>query len=313
MLAVTDKFEFYEKLCSILSRDGFLVTAYKEVEDKLEFSIEYQGTYGVIQIEESEGGVRLDLSQIPDKKIAEHVGELVVSSDELNREEDKGPKKPKKADAAVLPENPSEIIGLSESGVKDYFGPLVVAGVHLRLAQQPELKKLGIGKDLSDKEVLKIAPEIRNLCAHSLIIVANQTYNEVYEKFSNLLHIITWAYSRVIENVLNQVSCPYALTDKAINNAMINGVLMKSGKAVQIFTKPDASKNLAVAAASVLSREAYIKRFEEMNKTFEMTFPKGAGKKVVEIGRKFVAKFGEDYLAYIAKLHFDLTEEIKKV
>jgi ribonuclease HIII len=316
MLSTSNKYVFYEKLCPILSKSGFLITPYLETPEGLQFSIEYQGNYGTITIKENTKGIKLDLSGITDKKVAKLVGDLIIASDDFNNgnpnERSIQKKDKSKNIEKALFENPVELIGITEQGTADYFGPLIVAAVHVKNSMHAELEELGVKdyKKLTDRKILKIAPKIRDLCFHSVVIVANQTYNELYQKFSNLHHILAWGYARVLENTLNQVPCPHALSSQFVNSSLINGALMRKGKAIQLFQKPDADSHISVAAANIIAKESYLKRMEEMNKSFNMSFPKGASKKVLEVAKKFVNEYGEDYLIYVSKLNFDITKEI---
>jgi ribonuclease HIII len=315
MLSTTDKYGFYEELKKILSQAGFLVTSYSDIQYGLQFNIEYQESYGVIRVYEGKKGIKLDLSQIKDKKIASYIGDLVVASDDLHHELPN--KKPKQKNAPTnlfdaLESEPEELVGIDESGKGDFFGPLVVGAVYVNKKSRLILQELGVqdSKKIADPKILKLAPMIKETCEHSLVIVGNQTYNELYLKFQNLNHILAWGHARVLENTLNQVECQYALSDQFANSALINGMLMRKGKGVQLFQKPRAESNIAVAAASIIARAAFLERLMDMKKAFDMEFPKGCSGKTLQAAKDFVEKNGKDYLSFVAKLHFNLTKKV---
>ena len=222
------------------------------------------------------------------------------------------PKKTEQAPDPTLPKDPDEIIGIDESGKGDYFGPLVVAAVHINKDTKALLKEKGVAdsKRLTDKKITELAPFIKENCSHSLVVMHNHSYNEVYEKFQNLNHILAWGHAKVLENTLEQVECQYALSDQFGDPSLVKNALMVKGKQVTLFQRTKAESNLAVAAASVLARAAFIADMEKIGKIFQMTFPKGASQQVVDTAKKFVKKYSKEELEYVAKLHFKITDTV---
>src|SRR5574344_1193172 len=82
----------------------------------------------------------------------------------------------------------SEHIGTDESGKGQFFGPLVIAGVKITDKNRKMLIDLGIrdSKTLKDKDMLKMAAEIKNNSAFSVSAISNTKYNELYKNFNNL-------------------------------------------------------------------------------------------------------------------------------
>ena len=72
-----------------------------------------------------------------------------------------------------------ERIGIDESGKGDYFGPLVIAAVFVDATTQGELTLMNVrdSKKISDGRILKMAPDIRTVCPHSIIAIGPQRYN----------------------------------------------------------------------------------------------------------------------------------------
>jgi ribonuclease HIII len=323
MLFAKDKFSFFNQLKRILSENGFLITPYKEIQYGIQFQIELDEQFGMIRIYEGKNGIRLDLSQVKNKELAEKIGHLVSASDNLVTDTDlekiptttktkTNSHKANEASAALI-KDPEEIIGIDESGKGDYFGPLCVAAVHVNQAIKNKLENLGVtdSKKLDDKKIVRIAVEIKKLCPHSLVIMGNKSYNEVYERMQNLNHILAWAHARVLENTLEQVPCKYALSDQFGNAQLINNALMPKGKNIILMQRPKAESNIAVAAASILARDAFIENLKKMGEAFSMEFPKGCSPKTMSAAETFVEKYGKDSLLYVAKLHFNLTDKLK--
>ncbi len=80
--------------------------------------------------------------------------------------------------------SPSDWIGTDESGKGDYFGPLVIGGVHV----DPRVRKLLEGlrvrdsKKISDGVIRKLDFKIRSNCIYSVVVIGPEKYNLLYLK-----------------------------------------------------------------------------------------------------------------------------------
>ena len=83
-------------------------------------------------------------------------------------------------------------IGIDESGKGDYFGPLVIAAVYVTLVTHQELALMQVrdSKKISDGRILEMAPEIRRLCPHNIVVIGPQRYNALYSKIRNLNRLL---------------------------------------------------------------------------------------------------------------------------
>jgi ribonuclease HIII len=61
---------------------------------------------------------------------------------------------------------------------------------------------------------------------------------------------------------------------------------------------------LAVAAASILARDEFVKRLAGLGKDYGVTLPKGAGTSVDAVAKDLFSKHGAAALAKLAKMHF---------
>jgi ribonuclease HIII len=61
---------------------------------------------------------------------------------------------------------------------------------------------------------------------------------------------------------------------------------------------------IAVAAASILARDGFVKGLAKLEKDFAVELPKGASAAVDAAAKKFVEERGAENLAIISKLHF---------
>jgi ribonuclease HIII len=205
-----------------------------------------------------------------------------------------------------------EWIGTDEAGKGDYFGPLVIAGVLVEEKNKIELLKIGVqdSKRLSESSVSEIAQRIKDSFIYSIVLISPSKYNELLEKMKNLNRLLAWGHARVIENILNKKICGYAISDKFGDEIYIKNALLEKGKKINIIQRYYGEEDIAVAGASILARNEFIKNLKEISKKFGLNFPKGAGKEVIEAGKEFVKKFGFSKLREVAKIHFKTTKEI---
>lgn len=174
------------------------------------------------------------------------------------------------------------------------------------------LSDLGVKdcKKVSDKKVKQLAIEIKKITVHDVVIIGNAKYNELYKKFNNLNTMLGWAHARAIENVLDKTDCKYVLTDKFADSKVMLQSLMKKGKEIKLEQRTKAEDDIAVAAASILARAAFLYSIEKLAKEANMALSKGASSQVLEQAKAYVAKNGANSLANIAKLHFKSTKTV---
>jgi ribonuclease HIII len=206
-------------------------------------------------------------------------------------------------------------IGTDESGKGDYFGPLVVAGVFADAAAGEKLLAIGVrdSKKNTDKKNQKMAEEIKAALLpehYSVIYISPEKYNELYKKINNLNIILAWGHARVIENLLEKVCCENIIADQFGDEGYIKSALLEKGRGANLFQTPKAERDIAVAAASILARDAYIRMIENLQELCQFPLPKGASGAVEEAARRVVREKGADFLEKVAKLHFKTTQKV---
>lgn len=203
-------------------------------------------------------------------------------------------------------------IGTDESGKGDFFGPLVIAGVLADKQNSEKFITLGVkdSKKLDDKKILTLAAQIKANSVHSVIVINPAKYNELYSKFKNLNKLLAWGHARAIENILDKTPCGYALADKFGDESLIKNALMTKGRNITLKQMVKAEEDIAVAAASVLARAEFVKRMQEMENKYELSFSKGASSKVIEQAREYVNKYSFERLNEVAKMHFKTAKEL---
>jgi ribonuclease HIII len=207
-------------------------------------------------------------------------------------------------------------IGTDESGKGDFFGPLVVAGVVVTLEVETELHKIGVRdskKVGSDKRITEIAGGIRSTVgpnSNNIVTIGPLKYNELYERMGSVNRILGWAHARVIENLLKvNEGCRIAVADQFGDPDYIGRSLMERGKRIELIQVHKGERDIAVAAASILAREGFLRSMAKMSEEFGMEFPRGASE-VIEVAREFSKRYGKNKLNTVAKMHFSTSDEL---
>ena len=166
-----------------------------------------------------------------------------------------------------IPEVPAEYIGTDESGKGDYFGPLVIAGVYVDPQILTRLESLDIleSKRITDNRALHLAEAIKQVAPSSLVIIGPEKYNQLYAGIKNLNRLLGWGHARAIENILEQTACDTAISDQFGDERFIQNALMKKGREIRLLQTPRAERFLAVSAASVLARAAFLNYLKKLD------------------------------------------------
>ena len=91
---------------------------------------------------------------------------------------------------------------------------------------------------------------------------------------------------------------------------MIENALLRHGRKIRIEQRPRAESDIAVAAASILAREAFINWLERKSKELGLRLERGVSPSVKEAARKLVEMNGPGALREVAKVHFRTAHEI---
>jgi ribonuclease HIII len=208
-------------------------------------------------------------------------------------------------------------LGIDESGKGDFFGPLVIAGVFVDGDLPRRLLDLGV-KDskliTSDKKATDMADAIKDLITLdrcNVIVISPEKYNDLYVKFRNLNRLLAWGHATVIENLLTRwPKCTRALSDKFADESLIQRALKERGKLIQLQQRTKAESDIAVAAASILARAAFLQRLAYLGEQIGVPLPKGASAQVKAAAREIVKKSGPEGLKSVCKFHFKTYQEV---
>jgi ribonuclease HIII len=205
--------------------------------------------------------------------------------------------------------------GVDESGKGDFFGPLVIAGAYVDRGIARKLLDAGVvdsKRISSDARIRALADTIRksSLGLVETVLIGPTKYNELYEKLGNLNKLLGWGHARVIENLLaKKPDCPRALSDQFADARVVEQSLLRHGRKINIEQRPRAESDIAVAAASILAREAFINWLEHKGKETGLQLQRGVSAAVKESARKLVEMHGPAALRSVAKVHFRTAHE----
>ncbi len=201
--------------------------------------------------------------------------------------------------------------GIDESGKGDFFGPLVIAGAYTDAESARVLLDAGVADSKSigsDRRVRDLARSVRACpgVETDVVVIAPARYNELYEKFRNLNRLLAWGHARVIENLCERrPDCRRAVSDQfAREKRVVASALMERGRGLVLEQRTKAESDIAVAAASVLARAAFVDWLDRASTDHAILLPKGGGAQATAAARELVRRSGEGVLPNVAKMHF---------
>jgi len=308
--------EKYNEIRSILI-PRFNIDSPKKINYGIQFSISKNQFSRVIRIYNGKNGIKVDLSQLDTSLEAEEIRialiETAVPSPTNKNISIPEEKLTSSIDLPVT--NGHSVIGSDESGKGDFFGPLVVAAVKTTPKIESILEGFGVRdcKQLTDHQNISIAKQIKSSISadmFSVKILEPVTYNKCYENVQNLNIMLTVNHVSAIRDLYQQGDS--IIIDKfSYHDSMVEDELRQWNIDVKPVQIPRAEEqSIAVAAASILARVAFLEAIQEMNEKYIVTFPKGASDKVKKVGAKFIEKYGRDRLHEVAKMHFKTASDI---
>lgn len=292
------------------------VEPYQEINYGIQFDVTLNGQKSKVRIYESKKkGVTLDLSQIKNEEL-----KALIYNINSNGTSEKLPNTKSKCQEGsaqsissfVSDQMEMPLIGVDESGKGDYFGPLVVAGVYANKEQKTKLKLLGVAdsKALTDVKIAKLAEQIKAICQYEILVFDNERYNTAYHKIGNLNLLLAAGHAKVIDELVKRTGADVALSDQFGDEKLIKNCLREASRSITLEQRPRAEQNVVVAAASILARNAFVMKMQELELQYAQSFPKGASVATIQAGKRFVNQYGKTRLIEVAKLHFKTTENL---
>ena len=234
-------------------------------------------------------------------------------------------------EGVLHPELFSAHAGSDESGKGDYFGPLVVCCAFTDEKLSEEMRKLGVKdcKQMSDKQVLTVGATLRNLLGptgYAVVKLGPAAYNRLYAKIRNINRMLAWAHGTAIEELLEKrPGCDRVVVDQfAPTEATIRRALKERGKKAKVEQRHKAESDIAVAAASVIARELFIRACLDMGRECfgeeghfgasseaQGRIPLGSSDpRVRALAEEMVRKNGPTWLMNHCKAHFQTTDKV---
>lgn len=210
-------------------------------------------------------------------------------------------------------------IGSDECGKGDYFGPLIGSAFYCTSDQVPMLKEIGVddSKKLNEKMIYHVAKELYlNFPGQAnSVIISPRRYNELIADFKqtgrNLNDLLAWLHFRVISGILDEKpNTEGVIIDQFSKGKKARAMIVPKYPDVNVVERTAAERDIAVAAASILSRYQFLEHMEKMNRSWGMNFPLGANRRVITSARKFAEKHGKEKLEEVVKLHFKTTQQL---
>lgn len=150
---------------------------------------------------------------------------------------------------------------------------------------------------------------------YSLLILDNSHYNKMVQEGFNQANIKAKLYNQATVNVMQKVKqnvkvkvINQFVSPKTYFNYLKNEVIVVK----DLMFESDAEKKyMAIVAAEILSRYAYLQYYANMTKSLKMNLCRGTSTAVDTIAAKIATKYGEKMLMKVAKLNFTNTKRVK--
>jgi len=206
-------------------------------------------------------------------------------------------------------------IGIDESGKGDFFGPMVIAAFLITPALAERVTRLGVRDSKlspNDSKVAAIAAALREAAPTHCkeIVLAPETYNSLIARMGSVNRVLAWAHASALEALLERhPQTPRAVADQFGAEHLIRNALKTRGKGIELTQMHKAESDPAVAAASILARDGFVRVMKSLSDDVGETLPKGATH-VRPSGEALVRRLGPDILKKVAKTHFRTTRQV---
>jgi ribonuclease HIII len=205
--------------------------------------------------------------------------------------------------------------GSDESGKGDTFGPLVVAACLVDERTEELLATLGVrdSKTIGDKQVAPLAESIRQALPGCFAIrslspvLYNKAINGVRADGGNLNTLLGQMHGDCIAELAGKNKIAWAIIDQ-FGDAKYLRASLPSG--LPFKTEPRAEAYLAVAAGSILAREACLAWFAKEAEQGRL-WPRGSSDpRIIPLLKATLRNEGAVALGKYAKLHFQSVQDV---
>jgi len=160
------------------------------------------------------------------------------------------------------------VIGSDEAGKGEWLGPMTVAAVALTPEQSRMMQALGVmdSKSMSVVRIAELAKTVRrNATRVESLLISPEKFNSQIEEFrvegKNLNDLLAWAHTKVISDIYEFVRTreePLKIVVDQFARVKTEARLRQkiNLSKVELVQRPKAEDEIAVAAASIVAREA---------------------------------------------------------
>ncbi len=223
----------------------------------------------------------------------------------------------------ALPKNLSSlaVMGSDETGTGDYFGPITVAAVYVPQDKIELVKELGVkdSKMLKDDYMLQIAPDLKATLPHCVLTLHNEKYNTVQKAGTSQGKMKALLHNQALCHLLKKIAPEkpeYVLIDQFAERKTYYNYIKNEKEIVTenvLFATKAEQIHVAVAAASILARCAFLQEMDKLSRQIGITLPKGASHQVDEIAAQILLAQGEEALYSVTKWHFANTRKASHI
>ncbi|MBL1229462.1 ribonuclease HIII [Enterococcus sp. BWB1-3] len=212
------------------------------------------------------------------------------------------------------------VIGSDEVGNGSYFGPVTVCAAYVEKNMISKLKALGVrdSKELTDDQIIKLSHLVKELIPYRLLILEPKKYNEIQPKY-NAVHMKVALHNQAIYLLLKDLA-PVKPEGILIDQFTPEGNYRKYVRSEKnqvteklYFITKGEQYHIAVAAASIICRAAFLEELQKESNELGYTVPSGAGAKSDQVAARVLKQGGMDLLSNYVKLHFANTGKAQKI
>jgi ribonuclease HIII len=209
-----------------------------------------------------------------------------------------------------------KVIGSDEVGTGDFFGPIVVCAAYVTPRDLEKLEELNVrdSKNLTDRQIMEVAPILVENINHHVLVLDNEKYNTLTYQGYNLNKIKAFLHNHAIKKMVEK--------HQDYDNVILDEFCSPKNyfeylKGENVFTNINfhtkaESVHKAVAIASIIARYKFLLEMDILSKKIKITLPKGAGAPVDAIGKLIYLQHGEIIFDKISKKNFKNYDKIIK-
>lgn len=222
----------------------------------------------------------------------------------------------------ILPANIKQqsLIGSDEVGNGSYFGSLVVCATFVDKTMLSALNDLGVkdSKELTDHKIIQLSTLLKNTIPYQLLVLKPEKYNQIQPKY-NAVHMKVALHNQAIYLLLKKIAPTkpqFILIDQFTpKKNYMKYVATEKNQVTEplYFATKGEQHHLSVAAASIISRAAFLEELEIASNELGIQLPSGAGKQADQVAAELIQLGGIELLSQYVKLHFANTQKAIKL